>query len=240
LKNGIQSFLLGNLEQAEEAWQDGIRHDWLSVALRNNLAVCRMRRENWTQAAEDLRKARTLDISHPRVVGTLAFCLAQLGSSDEAEKLGREVVTMRPDLVSGRIVLSNLALKNGMLDMALYHASGAIAWNPLSHSARWQHIGLLEKSGLTVEADAERGELDKLGTDVPLAEFLIDDMREPPWGKIRREEPPFPNDDSGDWNSGGAGSGIPRRPRDPKPSGVEEISTSDYRGGFPEGSSGEF
>ena len=235
LKSGIESFLLGEYEKAEEFWLEARRKDWLSLAVWNNLAVCKMRRQEWEAADEDLKKALRLDPCHAVVRCNLAFCRVRLGRLQDAERYATEAVAMRPDLVAGRIVLSNLSFQKGLASQALYHASEAILWHPTSRSARWQHLRLLRKLGREEEAARDEALLEALEYRVPFVDFLIDDTTSPPWGRVRRDDSlPRYDDDDDDPNPDDTGSRVPLNPMPPLPSGTAKISSKNYRKGIRE------
>lgn len=236
LREGLKQYHLSQYEKAEELWQDALRNDWLSVAIWNNLGVSRMRRQEWGKALEDLRKAHTLDISHPVVTANMALCQVWLKNLSEADRWGRQTVAMRPDYVPGLIVLSNLALRERNYELALHHATTAICRAPYNRTARWQYIRILEKTGREDEAALKREELMNLEYRVPFAECLIDDLREPPWGKLRA-----PREDTGEWyipddnpdpGPDSTGCGVPRKPISPGPSANSSIPRQERQRGF--------
>ena len=234
LKSGIESFLRGEYEKAEEFWLEARRKDWLSLAVWNNLAVCKMRRQEWEAADEDLKKALRLDPCHAVVRCNLAFCRVRLGRLQDAERYATEAVAMRPDLVAGRIVLSNLSFQKGLASQALYHASEAILWHPTSRSARWQHLRLLRKLGQEKEAARDEALLEALEYRVPFADFLIDDTTSPPWGRVRRDDSPPKYKDDDDPNPDDTGSPVSLNPLPPLPGASAKISSRNYRKGIRE------
>ena len=234
LKRGIESFHRGEYKKAEEYWLEAQRRDWLSVAVWNNLAVCKMREQKWEAADEDLQKALRLDLCHAVVRCNLAFCRIRLGRVEDSERYATEAVAMRPDLVAGRIVLSNLSFQKGLASQALYHASEAILWHPTSRSARWQHLRLLRKLGREEEAARDEALLEALEYRVPFVDFLIDDTTSPPWGRVRRDDSLPRYDDDDDPNPDDTGSRVPLNPMPPLPSGTAKISSKNYRKGIRE------
>jgi tetratricopeptide (TPR) repeat protein len=228
LKDGLQQYLLGRYEQAEELWQDGLKQDWLSLALWNNLAICKMRRQEWEEAVFDLLKAHSMDPSHSVVGCNLGFCYICLGRLDQAETWARQTETMRPDFIPGLIVRSNLALKLKDYDTALCYATTAMWKAPKDRSARWQYLRILEMMDRIPEAETKREELKHFPYRVPFADFLVGDSCLPAWGNVRvdrgrsDEEPPDTD-----------GSGVPKSPIVPSPRARGEIPRSDYLRGFP-------
>ena len=194
-----------------------------------------MRRQEWGAADEDLKKALKLDLSHAVVRCNLAFCRHRMGRLEDAERYARETVAMRPDLVAGRVVLSNLSFRAGLPSQALFHASEAILWHPTSRSARWQHLRLLKKLGQVEEAARDEALIEALEYRVPLADFLIDDTTDPPWGRVRRDESP-PGLDAEDDNDpdDDTGSPVPRNPKPPISGATERISSKHYQKGIRE------
>ena len=237
LKRGIESFHRGEYKKAEEYWLEAQRRDWLSVAVWNNLAVCKMREQKWEAADEDLQKALRLDLCHAVVRCNLAFCRIRLGRVEDSERYATEAVAMRPDLVAGRVVLSNLSFQNGDSDTALRHAWEAILQHPTSRSARWQHLRLLRRLGQEEEATRYEIRLQTLEYKVPFADFLIDDTTDPPWGRVRRDDTPpsfGQNVDDDGPNPDDTGSRVPLNPMPPRPGASAKISSKNYRRGIKE------
>lgn len=233
LKQGVESFHRAEYEAAEELWLEALRKDWLSVAVWNNLAVCKMRRQEWDTANEELKKALKLDLSHAVVRCNLAFCRYRMGRLEDAERYARETVAMRPDLVAGRVVLSNLSFRAGLSSQALFHASEAILWHPTSRSARWQHLRLLKKLGQVEEAARDEALIEALEYRVPFADFLIDDTKDPPWGRVRRDEsPPVLDNEDDEEPDDDTGSPVPRNPKPPISGASEKIFSKHYQKGI--------
>lgn len=207
---GIELFQLGQVEMAAECWQDGAREDCLSTALWNNIAVTEFKKERWDEALGYLEKAYRLSNYHPRVIANLGWAHLRRNDLYAAEVWAQQAIALNPNLGVPYLILSEVALQKGEQSKGLQHALRAAILHPQSPEIQAQIKACRMESAGPSEALPSRS-----SPLTQLSYHLIDEFLEPPWGQVQEgADWPEPEDDDG------AGSGVPRIPFKPRPSGT--------------------
>lgn len=224
LEEGLSMFNLKQYSQAEELWNEGVRNDWLSLPLRNNLAVCKMRQKKWAEAVENLERTEEIGGIHPRITQNLAFCHMAMRNREQAMEYSEKLSAMQPESPLTFFLQSNLALQVRDYRRALEYANQAVLSDPNNRTARWQRSRALLKLGKLVEAEREQEVLELLDYRVPFADYLHYEPSEPAWGRPRSgwfgTEPTIEKrDDDEDDDPDNLGTGVPADPVQPRTGG---------------------
>lgn len=182
---GLTAYHRGDIERAEELWQEARDYDCFSAVVWNNLAVVEMARGRFEEALENLHKARGLCTSHPLIASNLAHCHRHLDALEASEFWARQANTMNPELSQPYLCLSLLYQSRGLADLAAGHAYQAVALAPKDPAARIQLAQTYDQMGAAKKALGQWKKVKLLSKTKPFEANLIDELKEPPWGNIR-------------------------------------------------------
>lgn len=181
----LKHFRNGEMEQAEELWQEARDYDPLSAVVWNNLGVIEMTRGRFEAAFCKLKRAKELCASHPRISGNLAVCHWYLKDFETTEFFARQANIMNPSLSLPYVALSLFYQSRGLFEFAASHAYQAMALSPHASAPRIRLAEVYRLMGASDKARGCRRRVSEMPGVSPFEINLIDETEQPTWGKIR-------------------------------------------------------
>ena len=190
---GMDLFLQGRPDAALDAWSESFKYDWLEVGSRNNLAVLSMSQGLWEEALDRLEEARKIFEYHPVVDMNLGYCHWQLKNIENADFRLNRAADLNPWLPQPRLILAQMALELGRLEVAMKHALNFCAIAPKSKPGRLLLASLLDRIGDSTEARLQKNIAADLAEEPEFRRHLIGPGDPPSWGMIRTSTAPNPD-----------------------------------------------
>lgn len=141
----------GRYEQAIRLLREGLAYGE-DVQLRMGLGTVYAKIGRVEDAADQFRRAQSLDPQNPEPLVALGVLDEYNGKTDDAIAKYRQAVAMDASYVSARNKLGSLLFEEGKIDEAEEQFRAALAWNPNTEGVLFNLSLVLEKRGLLREA----------------------------------------------------------------------------------------
>ena len=192
IRLGTEAFLNGQSEAGLQAWREAVKHDWLDVAPRNNVAVVKMKNSQWEEALENLHEAYKIFSYHPVVDLNIGYCQWKLGDLEAADFWLNRSADLNPWFARPRLILAQLALEQGHDEVAMRQIRNFCAMLPKAKRGRLTLSAILDRVGDAREAERQRN----LASTFPLEQDFESHLMPqagPSWGRVRSESTARPD-----------------------------------------------
>lgn len=177
----LQAFESEQVELSFEHWEEARRHDWLDLAVYNNVAVLQMVRSEWEAALEQLEKAQEIYGYHPLVDINIALCKGRLDDRIDCSFRIRRTISLNPTFAQSHRLQAQLALQSGATALALDNVLQALRSNPHCRQSRLLAAEILAAMGQEKEANTHELYAESLTIRPELFDHMISEATPPPW-----------------------------------------------------------
>ena len=159
LEEAKKHHINGNLEQAEDCYNELLGEDPKNIDVLNLLSTLKLGQNKLDEALENIENALKLDGTKPRLYQTKGSILVQKGSLDQAIESFKKALHENPNLYGSQVSLGNIYYFKGDKQKAKHHYE---LGNKISSKQSESYIGLAKVQMVEGDVDSALKTLKKV------------------------------------------------------------------------------